>query len=112
LAISLSKYCQPLPFNPGRIVLGPGYAMEEAGLLLPSHKNGLVIADINKPTHLRFLNCTVQVHSGVSRTRETSFGIFSEFSRSECSPDIFSLIRSSYHRSSSFATLRCDLNDI
>jgi hypothetical protein len=29
--------------------------MEEAGLLLPSHKNGLVIADINKPTHLRFL---------------------------------------------------------
>ena len=49
------KYCQPLPFNPGRIVLGPGYAMEEAGLLLPSHKNGLVIADINKPTHLRFL---------------------------------------------------------
>jgi hypothetical protein len=26
------KYCQPLPFNPGRIVLGPGPAMEETGL--------------------------------------------------------------------------------
>ena len=49
------RYCQPLPFNPGRIVLGPGPALEEAGLLLPSHKNGLVIADRNKPTLLRFL---------------------------------------------------------
>ena len=49
------KYCQPLPFNPGRIVLGPGPAMEETGLLLPTHKNGLVITDKNKPTLLRFL---------------------------------------------------------
>ena len=50
-----SRYCQPLPFNPGRIVLGPGPAMEETGLLLPTHKNGLVITDKNKPTLLRFL---------------------------------------------------------
>jgi hypothetical protein len=49
------KYCQQLPFNPGRIVLGPGPAMEETGLLLPTHKNGLVITDKNKPTLLRFL---------------------------------------------------------
>lgn len=46
--------CQPLPFNPGRMAIGPGPATTAAGLIMPSHKNGTVNVDKYKPTTVRF----------------------------------------------------------
>lgn len=48
------RNCEPLPFDPGRLGLGPGPKSEKAGLLLPSHRNGIIQVDKNKSTCLRF----------------------------------------------------------
>ncbi|XP_052100559.1 lim and transglutaminase domain protein ltd-1-like [Mytilus californianus] len=50
-----TQNCRLTPFNPGLIGFGPGLTSERAGLLLPSHRNGLVTTDKNKPTKLSFL---------------------------------------------------------
>ncbi|XP_052100578.1 hillarin-like isoform X2 [Mytilus californianus] len=47
--------CRLIPFNPGKLGFGPGPESDRAGLLLPSHRNGIITIDRNKPTNLRFL---------------------------------------------------------
>ena len=47
--------CRLIPFNPGKLGFGPGPESDRAGLLLPSHRNGIITIDQNKPTNLRFL---------------------------------------------------------
>jgi hypothetical protein len=44
--------CRLTPFNPGLLGYGPGPACDKAGLLLPSHRNGLVSAEKDKPSIL------------------------------------------------------------
>ncbi|XP_076102745.1 lim and transglutaminase domain protein ltd-1-like [Mytilus galloprovincialis] len=50
-----TQNCRLTPFNPGMLGFGPSLTSERAGLLLPSHRNGLVTTDKNKPTNLSFL---------------------------------------------------------
>ncbi|CAG2230128.1 unnamed protein product [Mytilus edulis] len=50
-----TQNCRLTPFNPGMLGFGPSLTSERAGLLLPSHRNGLVTTDKNKPTKLSFL---------------------------------------------------------
>lgn len=47
--------CRLTPFNSGILGYGPGPACDKAGLLLPSHRNGLVSAEKDKPSILSFL---------------------------------------------------------
>lgn len=47
--------CRLIPFNPGKLGFGPGPESDRAGLLLPSHRNGIITIDRNNPTNLRFL---------------------------------------------------------
>jgi hypothetical protein len=47
--------CRLTPFNSGLLGYGPGPACDKAGLLLPSHRNGLVSAEKDKPNILSFL---------------------------------------------------------
>ena len=47
--------CRLTPFSSGLLGYGPGPACDKAGLLLPSHRNGLVSAEKDKPNILSFL---------------------------------------------------------
>ncbi|VDI26850.1 Hypothetical predicted protein [Mytilus galloprovincialis] len=50
-----SKDCRLTPFDPGLLGFGPGQTCEKAGLLLPSHQNGLVTTEKSKPIRMSFL---------------------------------------------------------
>ncbi|XP_063433327.1 uncharacterized protein LOC134715217 [Mytilus trossulus] len=50
-----SKDCRLTPFDPGLLGFGPGLTCEKAGLLLPSHQNGLVTTEKSKPIRMSFL---------------------------------------------------------
>lgn len=52
--------CDPMPFDPGRLGLGPGAKTERAGLILPSHRNGIIQVDKMNKTNIRFfVDCEV-----------------------------------------------------
>ncbi|XP_076102754.1 uncharacterized protein LOC143071938 [Mytilus galloprovincialis] len=55
--------CKPLPFDPGRPGIGFGPVTEEAGFILPSHRNGQIHVDKTKSTRIRFF-----IDSIVART--------------------------------------------
>lgn len=46
--------CVPLPFNPGIVGFGPGPFSEEAGLYIPSNRNGLIFTGKNCGVNIVF----------------------------------------------------------
>ncbi|KAJ8304490.1 hypothetical protein KUTeg_018073 [Tegillarca granosa] len=46
--------CVPLPFNPGIVGFGPGSFSEEAGLYIPSNRNGLIFTGRNCGVNIVF----------------------------------------------------------
>ena len=47
--------CRLSPFDPGLLGFGPGPRSEKAGLLIPSHTNGLITTEKGSETKLNFL---------------------------------------------------------